>query len=93
MFKLYRGVIMKANDLKIEDNIEPNHYKLNIKGIDIEVRDIMKCVMSKEEYKGFLYGNIIKYVLRTKYKNGLEDIKKAKQYVEWLIEEKENIDN
>jgi hypothetical protein len=31
-------------------------------------------------------GNIIKYVLRYKYKNGLEDLKKAKHYLEYLIE-------
>ena len=35
----------------------------------------------------FLEGNIIKYVARYKYKNGLEDLMKAKQYLDWLIEE------
>lgn len=34
----------------------------------------------------FLEGNIIKYVTRYKYKNGVEDLKKAKQYIERLIE-------
>ncbi|AFH27085.1 hypothetical protein phiCP7R_005 [Clostridium phage phiCP7R] len=40
----------------------------------------------------FLEGNIIKYITRYKYKNGIEDLKKAKQYIERLIEreEKEN---
>ncbi|QXG83179.1 hypothetical protein cpx_00024 [Clostridium phage cpx] len=40
----------------------------------------------------FLEGNIIKYVTRYKYKNGVEDLKKAKQFIERLIEreEKEN---
>ena len=33
----------------------------------------------------FLEGNIIKYVARYKHKNGVEDLKKAKQYLEWLI--------
>ena len=43
----------------------------------------------------FLEGNIIKYVTRYKYKNGIEDLKKAKQYIERLIEreEKENEGN
>lgn len=40
-------------------------------------------------------GNVLKYMLRWKKKNGLEDLKKAKQYLDWLInyvekEEKEN---
>jgi len=38
---------------------------------------------------GFLEGNVIKYVTRYKLKNGLEDLLKAKQYLEWLIEKQE----
>lgn len=34
---------------------------------------------------GFHAGNIIKYVSRYKEKNGLEDLKKAKWYIERLI--------
>lgn len=33
----------------------------------------------------FVSGNIIKYVTRYKNKNGLEDLKKAKHYLEILI--------
>ena len=35
---------------------------------------------------GFIEGNIIKYVLRHKDKNGIEDLKKAKHYIDLLIE-------
>lgn len=35
----------------------------------------------------FLEGNVIKYVARYKYKNGLDDLKKAKNYLDWLIEQ------
>lgn len=34
----------------------------------------------------FLEGNVIKYVVRHKTKNGIEDLKKAKHYIEMLIE-------
>lgn len=34
---------------------------------------------------GFIEGNIIKYVMRHKHKNGLEDLQKAKHYLEILI--------
>ena len=37
----------------------------------------MKSWMSEEEFKGFLRGNIIKYVARCWDKNGVEDLKKA----------------
>lgn len=69
------------------NNIRPNHYKLNIKGVDLEVKDIMQEVMGKEQYKGFLYGNAIKYILRAYKKNGVEDLEKARKYIGWLIEQ------
>jgi predicted dinucleotide-utilizing enzyme len=38
---------------------------------------------------GFLEGNVVKYVTRYRHKNGLEDLKKARQYLEKLISEQE----
>ena len=35
---------------------------------------------------GFLVGNVIKYVCRYQAKAGLEDLKKAKHYIDLLIE-------
>ena len=35
-------------------------------------------------------GDVVKYILRYKYKNGVEDLKKAKHYLEYLIERTEN---
>ena len=33
----------------------------------------------------FIEGNIIKYVMRHRSKNGIEDLKKAKHYIDLLI--------
>ena len=38
---------------------------------------------------GFCEGNIIKYVSRYKHKNGVEDLKKARHYIDILIKENE----
>jgi hypothetical protein len=38
----------------------------------------------------YLEGNVIKYISRYKFKNGLEDLNKAKWYLETLIKEKED---
>jgi|TARA_R110000868_G_scaffold5983_3_gene34720 hypothetical protein len=38
----------------------------------------------------FFEGNIVKYVTRWKDKNGIEDLKKAKTYLDKLIELEEN---
>lgn len=59
------------------------HYTVN----GIQPIQIMKANMTKEGYRGFLEGNILKYPLRYKHKNGLEDLKKAKTYLTWLIED------
>ena len=65
----------------------PNHYKLGNSGL--EVLDIIEMSMTKDNYLGFLLGNVIKYVLRWNRKNGVEDLKKARNYLEWAIEKLE----
>lgn len=37
----------------------------------------------------FWRGNVIKYILRAPEKNGVEDLKKAKHYLDYLIEKTE----
>ena len=34
----------------------------------------------------FLEGNVVKYVSRWRHKDGVRDLKKAQQYLQWLIE-------
>ncbi len=59
--------------------IDQNHYAL----LGIEPIDIMKLNMSKEQYKGFLIGNIVKYSHRKKEQD-LNDAKKIQIYARWL---------
>lgn len=40
-------------------------------------------------YENFYIGNIIKYLWRYKKKNGVKDLEKAKEYLEFLINEQE----
>ena len=71
-----------------EDKIKsPNHYKLE--GLNCETIDVVKARLGKEGFKAFCIGNVIKYVLRAEKKNGLEDYKKSRQYLEWIIEGEE----
>jgi hypothetical protein len=35
-------------------------------------------------------GNVLKYLLRYKYKNGVEDLEKAKHYLEYLIKKEKD---
>lgn len=62
--------------------IKPGYYKQG----DMQPIDIIKAKLTSTEYKGFCKANIIKYILRADYKNGLEDYKKAATYLNWIVE-------
>tara|TARA_R110000824_G_scaffold95966_2_gene230277 strand:- start:1414 stop:1623 length:210 start_codon:yes stop_codon:yes gene_type:complete len=62
-----------------QDKINPSYYRKNIEVTDFIIEYDMN----------FLEGNIIKYVTRYKDKNGIEDLKKAKWYLDKLIKQKE----
>lgn len=80
------------DNLVIDSDIinKPNHYQLNIKGNNIEVIDVIDEVVKDYNPKqAFRVANILKYILRASKKNGLEDFKKAKKYIEMLLEMEE----
>lgn len=80
--KIKEGSI-KESDVKLSDMVNhPPHYT---KG-GIECLDAIRASMTDDEYKGYLKGNIIKYLWRYEWKNGLEDLKKAQFYQNRLIE-------
>lgn len=60
----------------------PNHYNHGGK----ETIDVLKDFLTEEEFKGFLKGNVIKYMHRYYFKNGLEDLDKAQWYLNKLRE-------
>jgi hypothetical protein len=52
----------------------------------IQPWDAMEAWMTKEQFKGFLWGNVIKYIARWQDKGGVEDLRKARHYMDKLIE-------
>jgi hypothetical protein len=60
----------------------PSHYGQG----KIECIEYIEDFLTKEEFIGYLRGNIAKYLHRWRYKNGLEDLKKAQWYQDKLIE-------
>ena len=66
----------------------PNHYQSEA---GIEVIDVIEAYTKDlNGIEAFDTGNVIKYICRWKKKNGIEDLKKAKWYLEDLIEYVEN---
>ena len=72
---------------KIDNVNKPSHYQ-GSKGLEaIEV--VHNFIGSLGGASAFFWGNAIKYMLRFQKKNGLEDLKKARKNLDWLIEELE----
>jgi hypothetical protein len=66
----------------------PTHYSHNRKGIEC-IQAIEAC-MTKEQFIGWLKGQVMKYIWRFEYKQKpLEDCKKAEFYLKRLIKELE----
>jgi hypothetical protein len=69
---------MSANDTQVGGD----HYLKKT----IQPWDAMEVWMSRDEFIGFLRGNVIKYCARCFDKQGLQDLKKARHYLDKLIE-------
>ena len=65
-----------------DQQVAGNHYQRAIQPWDI---------ISEWELD-FWEGNVLKYLLRWKHKDGVQDLKKAKHYLEYLIERELNDD-
>ena len=70
------------------DNVNhPSHYKSKT---GLEVVDVIRAFTEDMNgLEGYYTGNVLKYMCRWKKKNGLEDLKKARVYLNWLIDEVE----
>jgi len=66
------------------DNVnQPAHYGQGA----IECIEYIKDFLNDEELIGYYRGNVAKYLHRWRYKNGVEDLKKARWYLEALIQQ------
>ena len=72
------------------DNVNhPDHYQ-NIAGVEaIDIlNDVVKDLPGKQ---AAMLWNTLKYLLRFQKKNGLEDLKKAQNYLQYLIDDIEAV--
>lgn len=67
---------------------DPDHYKGAIECIEA-----IRASMTAEQFRGYLKGNIQKYVWRFEKKGGSEDLRKAQVYLNWLIEHEDTCNN
>ena len=74
---------------ELHDSVNnPSHYQGRY---GMQSIDALRNFMTSEQLKGFYLGNALKYQLRFQKKNGLEDLKKARKNLDWLIQEVEKV--
>ncbi|MHC3578936.1 DUF3310 domain-containing protein, partial [Streptococcus suis] len=66
---------------------KPKHYqgKYGMEALEV----VKNFIWDLAGERAYYWGNVIKYLLRFQQKNGVEDLKKARQNLGWLIEDLE----
>ena len=62
---------------------KPVHY--NQAGIEC-IEAIRAMTSNMDGTSAYMAGNVLKYMWRHEYKNGIEDLQKAQVYLQWLID-------
>ena len=65
------------------DNVNhPSHYTQG----GVECIKAIEAAMTPEGFQDYCKGNVMKYIWRWRGKAGVEDLEKARVYLDWLIE-------
>ena len=79
---------INTTDRGVKDEVHnPDHYKLS--GLNIEVVDVIKAVLTEDEFKGWCRGNALKYLMRAGKKDKSkekQDFEKAGVFISWLVD-------
>lgn len=80
--------VRETKEVELDNVNHPTHYN---KGT-MECLDVIKACLSKSEFKGFLKGNVLKYMYRKGDKgDALEDLNKACWYAKKLKEQEDGL--
>lgn len=77
---------MSDNFKSIYDQVKVNPLDVQEAGDHYKKNKIQPVVYIVENNLSYLQGNVIKYITRYKDKNGEEDLKKAKHYIDLILE-------
>lgn len=81
----FDGTHYEIGEKSEQDGIRPDYYQHE--GRDLF--DHFSEMFTTQAFRGFMVGNIIKYVIRYHSKNGVEDLRKARTYLDRLIQSEE----
>lgn len=60
----------------------PGHYTQG----NVECIEAIRSALTRDEFRGYCKGNVLKYIWRERHKGKDEDLAKAKKYLEFLNE-------
>lgn len=78
----HEAVNYELGKLPPSNTIKPEHYK---NGGELDTLEAMQR-SNPDMARGFMAGNVVKYVSRYQNKNGIEDLEKASEYLKRLID-------
>ena len=82
---------VQTKQQKRDDPVDhPAHYTAG--GVEC-IEAIRAAVKGLSAFDGYLAGNVIKYVWRPAWKGGVEDLRKARWYLDRLTEEMSHADD
>lgn len=79
--------IKEVKETKDNDMVnKPKHYMFNVDGHDVQAIDLVKGLLTPEEFRGWIKGSYFTYLMRADRKNGIEDLEKARTFLNWQIQ-------
>ena len=79
--KSKEGIDLNTTESSDQVN-HPSHYTRG----EIECIDAIRASMTPVEFQAYCKGNVMKYIWRYVDKGGVEDLEKARVYLNWMIE-------
>jgi len=73
-------------DIVDEPQVDPVNHPPHYTAGEIECIDAIRAALGREQYEGYLRGACFKYIWRYNLKGGVESLRKAKWYLERLID-------
>lgn len=75
-------LVAEAASAKVDPVNHPAHYTAG----GIECIDAIQAAVGPEQFKGYLRGNVLKYLWRYEHKGGVESLRKAQWYLDRLVQ-------
>ena len=88
---IVRGTVCQ-NYVRVDGSISPVNHPKHYDG-KYECIEVMRDVFGEDAVKSFCILNAFKYIWRHNKKNGTEDLKKAKWYLDFILTEDKDDQN